>query len=175
MKKTPMQQVKDNFGDRASLVAELAKLVDKQHGDSSTDDVKSRLMGLSNAKLLRLYRVEQVVREGYGDRAKLEAAIVDARVKAGATADDDFKVKLATYTKAQLVDMTNMRVGDQKIRTVAGVKPPPKVKTGSVEPPKKKATKKKAEKTKAVTASKTTQKTKTKTTKSKARKTKSKR
>ncbi len=128
MKKTPMQEVKDNFGDRASLVSELVKLVDKRHGDSSANEVKSRLMGLSNAKLLRLYRVEQVVREGYGDRAKLEAAIVDARAKAGLTADDDFKAKLATYTKAQLVDMTNMRLGKgmDKIRTVAGTKPPPK-------------------------------------------------
>ena len=144
MKKTPMQQVKDNFGDRASLVAELAKVVDKRHGDSSADDVKSRLMGLSNAKLLRLYRVEQIVRESYGDRGKLEAAIVDARTKAGLTADDDFKTKLATFTKAQLVDMTNMRVGDKKIRTIAGVKPPPKVSRGSAEPPKRKATKKKA-------------------------------
>ncbi|MEM7674490.1 MAG: hypothetical protein AAF449_00650 [Myxococcota bacterium] len=119
MKKTPMQQVKDNFGDRQSLVNELAKLVDRHHGDSSDSQVKSRLMGLSNAKLLRLYRVEQIVRERYGDRSALESAIVDARVKAGLTADDNFKKKLASYSKAQLVDMTNMRVGDKKIRQVA--------------------------------------------------------
>ena len=144
MKKTPMQHVKDNFGDRASLVAELAKVVDKQHGDSSADDVKSRLMGLSNAKLLRLYRVEQIVRENYGDRGALESAIIDARTKAGLTADDNFKTKLATYSKAQLVDMTNMRVGGEKIRKTAGVKAPPKPLKSEPTPPKKKAAKKKA-------------------------------
>ena len=157
-----MAQVKESFGDRASLVAELVKLVDRRHGDSSNDDVKSRLMGLSNAKLLRLYRVEQAVRESYGDRDKLESAIIDARQKAGLTADDSFKTKLATYTKAQLVDMTNMRVGSEKIRTTAGVKPVAKPKTGAqkaepaaeAKPAKKKPAKKKAEGKKAATKSK---------------------
>ena len=151
MKKSPMQVVKDNFGDRASLVAELAKVVDRRHGDSSADDVKSRLMGLSNAKLLRLYRVEQIVREGYGDRGKLESAIVDARKKAGLTADDDFKAKLATFTKAQLVDMTNMRVGDKKIRSIIGYNPASYSlpSTAAPTPPKEKAAAKKKASTKA--------------------------
>ena len=160
MKKSPMGQVKDNFGDRKSLVAELAKLVDKQHGDSSNDDVKSRLMGLSNAKLLRLYRVEQDVREQFGDRAKLEAAIVEARKEAGLTADDDFKTKLGTYTKAQLVDMTNRRIGGKKLSsTVAKPKPKKKAAPAEAAPAtsKKKAATKKAD-TKKAPAKKATSK-----------------
>lgn len=145
MKKSPMQQVKDNFGDRASLVDELVKSVDKQRGDSSSDDVKSRLMGLSNAKLLRLYRVEQVVRESYGDRDKLEQAIVEARTTAGMTAADNFKAKLATYSKARLVDMTNMRVGEKKIRPEVE-RPKTKKKAAPKPAPEKAAAKKSTQK-----------------------------
>lgn len=113
MRSTPLQTVKKNFESRAELVKQLADLVDRQHGDSSTDEVKSRLMGLSNKKLLRLYQVEQKVREKFGDRDKLIAHIVDARKAAGHTADDSFKAKLETYSKARLLDMTRQTYGER--------------------------------------------------------------
>lgn len=109
---TPLQIVKDKFGGRQKLVEQLSSLVDKQHGDDDAA-TKSRLMGLSNAKLLRLYKVEQAVRERYGDRAKLVSAIVDARKKAGMTVDDGVKTKLAGFTKARLLDLAKMKLGDK--------------------------------------------------------------
>ncbi len=113
MKPTPHQQVKKSFESRVALVEKLAEMVDKHHGDSSKDHVKSRLMALSNQKLLRLYRVEQKVRERFGDRDGIIKHIVDKRKAAGLTADDAYRAKLETFSKAQLLDMTRMRHADK--------------------------------------------------------------
>ena len=112
MRKTPLQVVKDGFGGREGLVDKLADMVDDLHGDG-TEGVKSRLQGLSNQKLLRLYKVEQLVRERFGDRDKLVDHIVDQRKKAGLTADDDFKNKLEGYSKAKLIDQTRRKFPDK--------------------------------------------------------------
>lgn len=110
MRKTPLQTVNEKFGGREKLVGELVGMVDKMRGDDSDDAVKSRLMGLSNKKLIRLYTVEQKVREKYGDKDKLVAHILDARKKAGLTADETLKTKLETFSKARLLDMTRMNL-----------------------------------------------------------------
>ncbi|MEO1229368.1 MAG: hypothetical protein AAFZ18_10715 [Myxococcota bacterium] len=111
MKPTPLQIVKEKFGSREDLAGELAGMVDKMHGDESTDAVKSRLLGLSNPKLLRLYRVEQTVREQYGDKDKLVEHLIETRRNAGHTADDTFREKISAYTKARLLDMTRQKFG----------------------------------------------------------------
>ncbi len=108
MASTPHQTVKKNFESRAKLVEQLVGLVDKQNGDSTPEQVKSRLMGLPNKKLVRLYQVEQKVREKFGTREKMLAHIVDARKKAGLSADAAFQKILDGYTKARLLDMTKM-------------------------------------------------------------------
>ena len=109
MKLSPMQQVKKSFESRAKLVEQLVPMVDRQRGDSTDDEVKSRLMGLSNTKLLRLYRSEQAAREKFGDRAKIVAHIVDARKKAGLSHDAKFVGSLERHSKARLLDMTNIK------------------------------------------------------------------
>lgn len=111
MKQTPLQIVKEKFGSREELAKQLAAMVDQMHGDSSKDQVKSRLMGLSNPRLLRLYAVEQTVREQYGDKAKLIDHILEVRKKAGHTADDSYRAKLETFTKARLLDVARRNYG----------------------------------------------------------------
>lgn len=113
MKPTPMQVVKNEFGGREQLVEQLSTMVDRHPDDGSTEDTKKRLMGLSNQKLLRLYRVEQKVRERFGDREKLVEHIISARQTAGHTADDDYRAKLDGYTKARLLDLTRQRLGEK--------------------------------------------------------------
>ena len=110
MRKTPLQTVKERFESREKLIEQLAGMVDDLHGSG---DLAARLGGLSNQKLLRLYGVEQKVRERFGDRDKLVTHILDARKTAGLTADDDFKNKLEGYSKGRLLDMTRMRHGDR--------------------------------------------------------------
>ncbi|MGF1511702.1 MAG: hypothetical protein ACFB9M_19575 [Myxococcota bacterium] len=113
MKKTPLQTVNHRFGSREKLVEELVKTADRLKGDTSESETRSRLMGLSNSKLLRLAQVEQTVRERFGDRVKLIKHIVETRTAAGHTADADFEGKLETYSKARLLDMTRIRLGDR--------------------------------------------------------------
>ncbi len=113
MRPSPLSIVKDKFGGRAKLVEQLVSSVDKQHGDESEANVKSRLMGLSNAKLLRLYRVEQQVRERFGDRGKLVQAVLDARKKAGLPTDANIKASLDGTTKARLLDLTRQNLGEK--------------------------------------------------------------
>lgn len=113
MKPTPMQVVNDEFGGREKLVDQLAGMVDRHPDDDSTDDTKKRLNGLSNQKLLRLYRVEQKVRERFGDRDALVEHVISARQKAGHTADDAYRTKLADYTKAKLLDLTRQKLGEK--------------------------------------------------------------
>lgn len=109
MRLSPRQLVEKEFGGRAALVDRLADDCDQLHGDTPSE-MKSRLMGLSNRKLLRLYRVEQTVRERFGDRAKLVAHILERRKAAGQTADSDYEAKLDTYSKARLLDLVRERM-----------------------------------------------------------------
>jgi hypothetical protein len=109
MKPTPHQLVKKNFEGRTGLVDKLVDLVEMQHGDSSKEQVKSRLMALSNQKLLRLYRVEQKIREAFGDKDGMIKHILEKRKAAGFTADDTLRAKLETYSKARLLDMTKQK------------------------------------------------------------------
>ena len=119
MKPTPHQQVKKSFESRGGLVDKLVDMVDKHHGDSTKDQVKSRLMALSNQKLLRLYRVEQKVRERFGDKDGMIKHILDARSAAGYTADDALKTKLETLSKAELLDMTKRRYPEKPKKQTA--------------------------------------------------------
>ena len=109
-KQTPHQIVQDKFGGRSKLVDEIAKSIDSL-GDDDSSATRSRLMGLSNKKLLRLYKVEQTVRERFGDRSKLVKHIVDARNAAGHTADAGYEAKLGTYSKARLLDIARQTYG----------------------------------------------------------------
>lgn len=113
MKKSPLAIVKDKFGGREKLVEQLTGMVDDLSGEGNA---KSRLSGLSNQKLLRLYRIEQTVRERFGDRDKMIQHIVDARKKAGKTHDADFIAKIATYSKGRLLDMTRERHGEAAVK-----------------------------------------------------------
>lgn len=109
MKLTPLQRVKKHFGSRKDLVEQLAPMVDLSGADDTRDRAKSRLMGLSNARLLRLYEVEQKVREKFGDRDKMIEHLLDTRRKAGRTADQTLRTKLEGYTKARLLDLTRQK------------------------------------------------------------------
>ena len=116
MKPTPLQIIKDKFGGRAELANKLASMVDKMHGDTSVAQVKARLMGLSNPKLLRLFAVEQKVRDQYGSKEKLVDHIVERRLEAGHTADSAYREKLSGYSKARLLDLTRQKLGPRSVK-----------------------------------------------------------
>ena len=111
MPASPKATVEAKFKDRSKLVDQLADMVDDLHDDGKAG-VRSRLAGLSNKKLLRLYKIEQAVRERYGDREKLIEAIVATRKKAGLTANDHYRESISGYSKGRLLDLTRHKPGD---------------------------------------------------------------
>jgi fructose-1-phosphate kinase PfkB-like protein len=64
--------------------------------------VKDRLLKASNQQLLRLQRVVTTVKEKWGSRDKLIAAIGAAMNK---TKDQDYLAKLATFSLPRLLDL----------------------------------------------------------------------
>jgi hypothetical protein len=102
--KSPVGAVKEAFGDKAKLVAELEKLA-KTDGDDlwvSRLNAKKGLVHVSNAKLLRLHRTFTAVKEKFGTRAKLIDAIAEIEKRAK---DEGYKTRLGAYPVPRLWDM----------------------------------------------------------------------
>jgi hypothetical protein len=96
---SPLARVKEEFGGKDKLVDKLVGLVDA--GEESKDDLRKRLLGAANSKLLRLHIVASKVKEE-GGHDKLAAA---AAAGAGHGKDKDYVVKLESFSNGRLVDM----------------------------------------------------------------------
>src|SRR5215510_3070831 len=96
---SPLARVKEEFGGKDKLVDKLVGLVDA--GDESKDDLRLRLLGVANSKLLRLHGVATKVKQ-QGGHDKLAAA---AAAGVGHGKDKDYVEKLGTFSNGRLVDM----------------------------------------------------------------------
>jgi hypothetical protein len=96
---SPLARVKEEFGGKDKLVDKLVGLVDA--GDESKDDLRKRLLGAANSKLLRLHIVASKVKE-QGGHDSLAAA---AAAGVGHGKDKDFVAKLGSFSNGRLVDM----------------------------------------------------------------------
>ena len=96
---SPLARVKEEFGGKDKLVDKLVGLVDA--GEESKDDLRKRLLGAANSKLLRLHIVASKVKE-QGGHDKLAAA---AALGAGHGKDKDYVTKLESFSNGRLVDM----------------------------------------------------------------------
>src|SRR5262245_34229890 len=94
----PMARVVAAHGSKAALASALAKVIAR--ADEDTGAVESQLKKASNAQLLRLERATQTLKEKFGDRTKLIAAIGTATNK---SKDKDYLAKLDTYSLPQLL------------------------------------------------------------------------
>lgn len=104
MKLTPMQQVKKEFGDEGSR----ARLVDAIMPLLETKDpqVRSRLMGASNKKLVRIQETATEVKNRFGSRKSLVEKIIALRYPgAGRTADDGFVKRVEEATLKHLLEL----------------------------------------------------------------------
>lgn len=101
MKKTPLLQVKDTFGDKAKLIAAIEKFTGEDLWVGRTNESKG-LAHVSNAKLLRLHGIFTAVKEKFGTRAKLIDAIVELEKR---TKDAGYKSRLGAYPVPRLWDM----------------------------------------------------------------------
>jgi hypothetical protein len=111
---SPLARVKEEFGGKDKLVDKLVGLVDA--GDESKDDLRKRLLGAANSKLLRLHVVATKVKE-QGGHDKLAAA---AAAGVGHGKDKDYVTKLESFSNGRLVDM--LTTADRRAKRKAGVK-----------------------------------------------------
>lgn len=105
---SPLARVKEEFGGKDKLVDKLVGLVDA--GDESKDDLRRRLLGAANSKLLRLHVVATKVKE-QGGHDKLAAA---AAAGVGHGKDKDFVTKLTSFSNGRLVDL--LEAGDRRAK-----------------------------------------------------------
>jgi hypothetical protein len=105
-KKSPMARMKDEHKDKETLVDRVLGVV--EHGDSSKDDLKARLLAASNKKLLRLLEVGTEIKKQYGSSQKLAESLAAAVGKAKDNSYVAKMAKLAVRSPGRVLDM--MRV-----------------------------------------------------------------
>jgi hypothetical protein len=96
---SPLVRVKEEFGGKDKLVDKLVGLVDA--GDESKDELRKRLLGAANSKLLRLHVVATKVKQQGGH----DNLAVAAATGAGHGKDKDYVTKLESFSNGRLVDM----------------------------------------------------------------------
>src|SRR5262249_2001878 len=87
-------------GSKVALAASLAQVLARP--DQDTGQLESQLKKASNRQLLRLSRATQTMKDKFGSRDKLIAAIGAANHK---SKDKDYLAKLDSYSLPQLLDI----------------------------------------------------------------------
>jgi hypothetical protein len=155
--KSPLEQVKEKFGDKTKLVAAIRQLAGDELWLNRSSEGKG-LDHVSNSKLLKLHATFSAVKDAFGSRAKLVSAITDLE---GRAKDESYGKRLSTWPVPRLYD--HFRSSKKRIeaaRKAAEAKKAaadaPKAAKITKAAPKKATTKAKA--TKAPAAKKTTTK-----------------
>jgi len=96
-KATPRQLVESKFGTRNDLVDAIIGLIGNE------GDTRSRLMGTTNKKLLRIHEVAVKVQSTFGDKSGLIDAIATLQFPSG-KANPGWREKMDGYTVKRLLD-----------------------------------------------------------------------
>ncbi len=135
LKKSPLTRVKDEFGGKDKLVDKIVGVLDA--GDESKDDLRKRLLGVANSKLIRLHTVATRTKSA-GGHEKLVASTAD-RLNRGK--DKDYVTKLDGYSDARLLDILSVAERKAKADAGAAAKPAAAPKAKAEKPAKAKAEK----------------------------------
>jgi pyruvate/2-oxoglutarate dehydrogenase complex dihydrolipoamide acyltransferase (E2) component len=114
LKKSPLERVKDEFGGKDKLVDKIVGILDA--GDESKDDLRKRLLGVANGKLIRLHSVATRTKAA-GGHDKLAASAAD-KLKHGK--DKDYVAKLGEFSNGRLLDMLT---AGERAQAAAAAKP----------------------------------------------------
>lgn len=101
MKKSPLQIVKERFGDKAKLIEAVQAFTNEELWVNRLNQAKG-LEHVSNAKLLRLHDTFKTVQEKFGSRAKLVDAILELEKR---SKDEGYRGRLNRYPVPRLYDM----------------------------------------------------------------------
>jgi hypothetical protein len=96
----PRGRVIEKHGSKAELAKAIASAIAR--ADQDAGSLETQLKKASNAQLLRLQRATQTLKDKFGSRDKLIAAIGAASNKGK---DKDYLAKLDTYSLPQLLDL----------------------------------------------------------------------
>ena len=110
-KETPLQAVKRLYQSKEKLIDKVVDVA--READEEVAEVKERLTAVSNRKLLRLAEVGKAVKDKYGSKDKLVAAISQA---VGKAKDKDYVARLKNYSAARLLDIA--RGAERRARRV---------------------------------------------------------
>jgi hypothetical protein len=136
MKKTPVTQVNEQFGNKEKLVEAVQRLSSSELWLDRLNSVKG-LGKVSNSKLLRLHRTLSDAQQRFGSRDKLVSAILELQKRAK---DAGYKSRLDGYPLPRLLDLhasISRRVGRAQAAASAPAKPKAtKEKTAKAKAPK---------------------------------------
>lgn len=96
----PRGRVVEKHGSKAELAKTIASAIAR--ADQDAGSLEAQLKKASNAQLLRLQRATQTLKDKFGSRDKLIAAIGTAKNK---SKDKDYLTKLESYSLPQLLDL----------------------------------------------------------------------
>jgi hypothetical protein len=116
-KKSPLERVKDEFGGKEKLVDKIVGVLDS--GDESKDDLRKRLLGVANGKLIRLHSVATRTK-AVGGHDKLATTTAE-KLKHGK--DKDYVAKLGEYSNGRLLDMLSVAERAEAAAASAAAKP----------------------------------------------------
>jgi hypothetical protein len=105
LKVSPLARVKEEFGGKDKLVDKIVGVLDS--GDESKDELRKRLLGVSNTKLVRLFSVATRTKQA-GGHDKLVATTAE---KLNRTKDKDYVSKLGDFSNGRLLDMLQSAEG----------------------------------------------------------------
>lgn len=100
MAKSPLEQVKEKFGDKSKLVAAIRQLTGDELWLNRPNEGKG-LDHVSNSKLLKLHATFSAVKDAFGSRAKLVSAIADLE---GRAKDESYGKRLSAWPVPRLYD-----------------------------------------------------------------------
>lgn len=100
VKETPLAKVKRLHSNKEALLDSLVADLAKENGEDA-GELKQRLAGAPNKKLLRLANAVREVKDKYGSKEKLVDALSKAQGKAK---DGDYVAKLRTLSIPSLLD-----------------------------------------------------------------------
>lgn len=101
MAKSPLQIVKEKFGEKAKLIEAVKAFMTEDLWVNRVNQAKG-LEHVSNTKLLKLFNTFTAVKSEFGSRAKLIDAILELQ---NASKDQGLRTKLGGYPVPRLYDL----------------------------------------------------------------------
>ena len=115
---SPLARVKEEFGGKDKLVDKIVGLLGSTD-DEPKEELRKRLLGAANRKLMRLHEVATSLKQ-HGGHDKLADA---AAAGIGRAKDKDYVQKLASYSSGRLLDMVRVAERHAKAAKAKAAKP----------------------------------------------------